>query len=79
MLISIDNLLLHLIRIALFFFLFFAILVPTITLFLSWRRNFNENKKKTYYEKYENEIFQFLYYKDSNIYNIPQKLYRCIS
>lgn len=65
MFIPINTLLLHLIKIALSFFIILALAIPTITLFLSWRRNRIENHKKEIYEKYEYEIFSYLY-DDSN-------------
>ena len=61
MFIPINTLLLHLIKIALSFFIILALAVPSLTLFLSLRRNYIENHKKKIYEIYEYEIFSYLY------------------
>lgn len=70
MFISFNTLLLHLIKIALSFFIILAFAIPIITLFLSYKRNRIENHKKKIYEKYENEIFSFLYYDDNKKFNL---------
>lgn len=70
MLIFINNLLFHMIRIALFIFIVLAFAVPLVTLFLSWRRNRVEKDRKAIYEKYENAIFPFLYYDDDKSQDI---------
>lgn len=63
---SFDAVLLHLIQIAVIFFLLSAVAVSSTTIFLSWRRHRSEHRRKMLHQKYEDVIFAFLHHGDIN-------------
>lgn len=72
---SFNFLLLHLIQIAITFFILLAVAVPCVTLLLSWRRKRSERRRKILHQKYEDVIFPFLYHGNMNhIGDIRKKL-----
>lgn len=58
---SFNVLLLHMIHIAVIFFLLLAAAIPCVTIFLSWKRKRVKSRRKRLYQEYENVIFPFLY------------------
>ncbi|MCH3985706.1 MAG: hypothetical protein LKH27_05300 [Prevotella sp.] len=74
---SFNVLLLHLIQIAIVFFILLVVAVPCVTLLLSWRRKRGERRRKMLHQKYEEVIFPFLYHGNMNhIRDIRKKLGR---
>lgn len=72
---SFNVLLLHLIQIAITFFIILALAVPCVTLLLSWSRKRGERRRKILHQKYEEVIFPFLYHGNMNhVYDIRKKL-----
>ncbi len=72
---SFNVLLLHLIQIAITFFVLLAVAVPCVTLLLGWRRKRGENRRKILHRKYEEVIFPFLYQGDTNHFrDVKEKL-----
>jgi hypothetical protein len=72
---SFNVLLLHIIHIAVIFFLLLAIAIPCVTVFLSWRRKRVEHRRNILYEEYEGVIFPFLYHGNmDHIGTIQEKL-----